>query len=396
MTRTPGIKTSPKPRKSAAAASARGTKGSQAKTPWPVRWLEHLNTRFWRWLARAAEETTGAVKSGLWFIRFLRVLVLAILSFTVNEVPVRAAALVFTSLLAFIPLTIILSSVAGWMGYLNLLQELIPRLMASLNLDLPVDFLLESMDRAESVGFHQLGIFGSAGLLVGFILSMSNVEEAMNRVWNVRVNRGWLARVGRYTPFLLILLALLVGSVFLLFRAHSYLDAFIEDWGTYGAMALSFPMALPGGTLLFGSLGAVLFMWLLMIVMIKVLPNTRVRLSRALLGATAGVVPLYLLSRVLLLFPALFLARNQLFYGSLAIVPVALLLVYVFWACTLFGCAVAFVQERLQHDVGHVFFARGSGLREDWESAMREVEEIYRRPSRPETVPPHDTSRTHS
>ena len=32
--------------------------------------------------------------------------------------------------------------------------------------------------------------------------------------------------------------------------------------------------------------------------MIKVLPNTRVKFSRAVLGATAGVVPLYLLSRL--------------------------------------------------------------------------------------------------
>lgn len=372
--------------------SAHDTKRPTSRTAhgtgsWLLRTIERLNARFWDGLARAAEETTGAVRSGLWVVRLLRVLVLAALSFTVNEVPVRAAALVFTTLLAFIPLAIILSSIAGWVGYLNLLEELIPRLMASLNLDLPVDFLMESLQRAESVGFSQLGIMGSAGLLVGFVLSMSNVEEAMNRVWNVRTNRGWLARVARYMPFLLLLLGLLVGSVLLLFRAHSYFDAFLEDWGTYGTMALSLPSVLPGGSFLFGALGAVVFMWLLMIVMIKVLPNTRVRFSHALLGATAGTIPLYLLSRALLLFPALFMARNQLFYGSLAIVPVALLLIYVFWACTLFGCAVAFVQHRLKHDVGHVFFARGAGFREDWENAIREVEEIYRRPSRPISRP---------
>src|SRR5690606_3218894 len=126
-----------------------------------------------------------------------------------------------------------------------------------------------------------------------------------------------------------------------------------------------------------GSLGALLFMGLLMLLMIRTLPNTRVRLSRAAFGAVAGMVPLYLLSRLLLLFPSLFLERNQLFYGSLAIIPVALLLVYVFWACTLFGCAVAFMQERLKHDVGAAFFARGAGLKEDWDDAIREVEDIY-------------------
>lgn len=348
-----------------------------------MRWVEMLNARFWRALERAASDATGTAGGvGPKLLRFVRVLILAALSFTVNEVPVRAAALVFTTLLAFIPLTIILSSVAGWMGYLNLVEELIPNLMASLNLDLPVDFLMQGLQRAESVSFHQLGIFGSVGLLVGFILSMSNVEEAMNRVWNVRVNRSWMGRVFRYTPFLLLLLGLMVGSVFLLFRAHRFLDAFLENWGVSGSAALAAPFAIPGGAILFGSLGAVVFMWVLMVLMIKLLPNTQVKLSRAVLGATAGVVPLYVLSRALLLFPAVFLERNQLFYGSLAILPVALLLVYVFWACALFGCAVAFMQERLKHDPTEAFFIRGVGLKEDWDSAMSEVEEIYRRPSR--------------
>jgi YihY family inner membrane protein len=348
-----------------------------------ARWLESMNRRFWRKLAQAAEDAPGARATGTRLVRLVRVMVLAALSFTVNEVPVRSAALVFTTLLAFIPLAIILSSVAGFMGYLNLLQELIPSLMGSLNLDLPIDFIIEGLERADSVGFHQLGIFGTCGLLIGFYLSMSNIEEAMNRVWNVRQHRGWLGRVIRYTPFLLLLLVLMVASVFLLFRAHQYLDTFLQDVGGYGSMAVSLTMSIPGSALLFGSLGAVIFMWMLMVLMIRVLPNTRVRFSHAVLGATAGVVPLYLLSRGLLLFPALFIGRNQLFYGSLAIVPVALLLIYVFWACTLFGCAVAFVQHRLGKDAGGSFFTRGTGFMEDWNNAVEEVETIYRRPSRP-------------
>jgi YihY family inner membrane protein len=345
-----------------------------------MRAVEHLNARFWRGLARAAE----GGHPGTRLVRLLRVLVLAALSFTVNEVPVRAAALVFTSLLAFIPLMIILSSVAGWMGYLDLLRDLIPDFLGSLNLDLPLGALMDGLTRAESIGFHQLGLFGSIGLLVGFYLSMSNIEEAMNRVWNVRTSRGWIGRFLRYTPFLLALLLLVLLTVGLLFRARQILEAF--------GLGRAFSIPIPGSALLFGSLGALVFMWLLMVLMIRLLPNTRVRLSRALLGATAGIVPLYFLSRFLLLFPALFLERNELFYGSLALVPVALLLVYVFWGCALFGCAVAFVQERLEQDAGWHFFTRGAGLQEDWEAAMNEIEDLYRRPSRPkpgsDPVPP--------
>jgi membrane protein len=259
--------------------------------------------------------------------------------------------------------------VAGWLLYLDLLRDLIPDLMASLNLDLPIDSLMRGLERARTVGFHQLGLFGSLGLLIGFYLSMSNIEEAMNRVWNVRSGRGWLGRFRRYTPFLVVLLIAILMSVALLFRARQVLDA----WG-FGAV-LSF--SIPGGALLFGSLGAVVFMWILMVLMIWLLPNTRVRLRPALIGATAGIVPLYFLSRFLLIFPALFIARNQMFYGSLAVFPVALLLVYVFWACVLFGCAVAFVHERLRTDKDHSFFARGAGIREDWEAMIGDTEDLY-------------------
>jgi hypothetical protein len=53
------------------------------------------------------------------------------------------------------------------------------------------------------------------------------------------------------------------------------------------------------------------------------------------------------------------------------------LLVYVFWACVLFGCAVAFVHERLRTDKDHSFFARGAGIREDWEAMIGDTEDLY-------------------
>lgn len=333
-------------------------------------WAERLNTHFWSSLAEAAE-VSGARGMKMRTLKAVRVLVLAALSFNVNEVPVRASSLVFTTLLAFIPLTIILSSVAGWLGYLDLLRGLIPYFMDSLNLDISIDPLLRGIERAESIGFHRLGLWGSLGLLIGFYISMSSVEEAMNRVWNVRRKRSWPARFARYTPFLLLLLAVLVLSVFLLFR----MQQFMANWGFDRA----FNFSVPGSALLFGSLGALVLLWMVMVLMIRLLPNTRVRLPSAFIGAFAGIVPLYLLSRVLLLFPRVFLERNQIFYGSLAIFPVALLLVYAFWVCVLFGSAVAFVQGKLARETGHSFFARGAGIREDWEEAVHETEALYQR-----------------
>ena len=294
---------------------------------------------------------------------------LSILSFAVNEVPVRAAALSFTTVLAFIPLTVILSYLAGWLGYLDLLPRLIPYFVSSLNLDLPLDTVLRGIERAEGVGFHQLGLLGSLGLLVGFYLSMSNVEEAINQVWNVRQDRGWAGRFRRYTPFLLLLALLLILSVFVLFRLRHILNRW--GWG-YG-----FSIHLPGGAFLFGSIGVLSFSWILIFLMIRLLPNTRVRAKSAVLGASAAIALLYVLSRLLFLFPMMFLGKNQIFYGSLVIFPVALLLVYAFWIAVLFGAAFAFVHAKLQQKGAHAFFTGSSGMLEDWREAVRETEALY-------------------
>jgi membrane protein len=276
-----------------------------------------MHGHLWGTLARVAEEGSrkGMRARGA---RILRVMVLSGLSFTVNEVPVRAAALSFTTVLAFIPLTVILSYLAGWVGYLDLLPRLIPYFVSSLNLDLPLDPVLRGIERAEGVGFHQLGLLGSVGLLIGFYLSMSNVEEAMNCVWNVRKDRGWV---------------LLVLCVFVLFRLRRVLTRW--GWG------YEFSFSLPGSAFLFGSVGLLAFLWILILLMIRLLPNTRVRLRSAVYGSTAAIALLYLLSRALFLFPMIFLEKNEIFYGSLVIFPVALLLVYAFWIAVLFGAAVA-------------------------------------------------------
>ncbi len=334
--------------------------------------LQNLKTSLWKSLGHAA----GSKGLKGLAARWLRVLGLALASFTVNEVPVRAAALTFTTLLAFIPFVVILSIAAGMLGYLHLLSRLIPYLADSLNIHLSLEPILKSIDRAQRIGFHKLGIWGTLGLLLTFFLSMSNVEFAVNRVWNLRRQRGWLGRLRVYTPFLFLLLALVVAATLALLRARHGL----ESWSFGGKFpALHFK----GEPLLFGALGILVFIWLALVLMIRILPNTRVRNGSALLGATAATVIIYFFSRLLFLFPSALMAENRFLYGSLAVFPVLLLLGYVFWAAALFGSAVAFVHQRLYS--GGVRERRPESRQSlpenpnPWQEAVHEVRGIYSR-----------------
>ena len=156
--------------------------------------------------------------------RLARVLVLAGMSFPVNQIPVRASALTYTSILSFIPFAVILSSVAGRFGYLDLLSQLVIYMADSMNLDLNLDPILNVIDYAQKIDFQRLGLVGSLGLLFAFFLSMSNIELAFDHIWDIRKDRNWWRRIREYTPFLLLLILILVAAANVLFKYRSFLN----------------------------------------------------------------------------------------------------------------------------------------------------------------------------
>ncbi len=272
-----------------------------------------------------------------------------------------------------------LSSVAGWLGYLHLLSRFVPYLVDSLNLKLPVDSILKSIERAQHIGFHGLGIWGTLGLLVSFFLSMGNVESAVNHVWHLHRERPWFRKIWVYTPFLLLLIGLVVSAVLLLLKIRHRL----EKWDLTGTLPV---LHFHGVSFLFGAAGLIVFIWVEMALMIRILPNTRVKTVPALFGATVATIIIYLLSRALFLFPRLLMAQDRFLSGSLALFPVLLLLTYVFWAAALFGSAVAFMHQRfyLGVDAEPVLEPPRPAHRSRnfWQRILREVDRIYSRQKR--------------
>ena len=273
--------------------------------------------------------------------RLARVLLLAGMSFATNQIPVRASALTYTTILFLTPFAILLSAVAAGFGYLDLLSRLVPYLNESLNLNLPLDMILGVIENAQRMDFHKLGLLGSVGLLFAFFLSMSNIELAIDHIWDIRKERNWWRQLREFTPFLLLLIGLIVAAGNLLLKYRDFLSTKAS-----GEMV---PQLVHGTVFLLGSLGVVLFIWLALILLFYIIPNTRVRLLPAMLGATVATGAIYLLSRLLVFFPTLLLTKNNYVFGSLAVVPALLLLLYFFWMIVLYGAAVAFIHQRLYH-----------------------------------------------
>lgn len=273
--------------------------------------------------------------------RLLRVLVLAIMSFRANQIPVRASALTYTAILSIVPFAIILSAAAGRFGYLDLLSRLVVTLVGSMNLDFNLDPVLDVIAFAERVDFRQMGLVGILGLLLTFFLSMGNIEFAVDHIWGISKERNWWRRVKEYTPFLLVLVGVITAAGNFLLKYRDYLTP--KLYGDARAVLVHDTLFLvsTAGMLICGF--GVLFL------LYFIIPNTKVRVFPAALGAVLSTLGIYGLGRVMMEFPNLFISRTSYIYGSLAAVPLLLLMIYLFWIVILYGAAVAFIYQRLYH-----------------------------------------------
>lgn len=273
--------------------------------------------------------------------RILRVLVLAAMSIPVNQIPVRASALTYTTILSVVPFAVILSAVAGQFGYLDLLSPLLISFSDSIHLDLNLEPILHVIKVAQKVDFHRLGLVGSLALLLTFFLSMGNIELAFDNIWDIRKKRKLWARLKSFAPLLILLIILIVAMGKGILRYQKLLYA--KSNGILLTHVVHQTMVI------INFISIATFLWLALLFLFYLIPNTKVRLGPSVIAATVTTVLLYLLSRAFIFFPLLFFSKNNFIYGSFALLPVVLLLIYLIWLIVLYGAAVGFIYQRLYH-----------------------------------------------
>lgn len=254
---------------------------------------------------------------------------------------IRAASLSYTSLLAVVPLVILLTSISMAFGMADLLTDHLPSLNAAFSLNLPLEQILPILENAQAIKLGRLGLIGSVGLFVTFILAMDSIESNMNVVWRVHKNRSYLRKAAIYAPFLLICAGLIGAMTALIGYFQHILEVLLVQnlsiiIGDYSRILLNWGVSLSLVGLALGTL------WILYYYM----PYTRVRFKPALLAALFTGVVLYLFAFSLFFIQSSMFERMSLFYGSLAFIPLVMFLFYGIWAIILFGNALCW---RIQH-----------------------------------------------
>lgn len=171
-----------------------------------------------------------------------------------------------------------------------------------------------------------VGLVGSLILIVIVIQLFTSIEQSFNSIWGVRRGRSMIERVVFY--WTLISLGTVLGFASVIILSATAIARHIDrlqdgipwvNWGILIGPVLSFILL----TFLLASFN-------------RFIPNTTVRWKPALIGAF--VAALLLLANHYLSF--LYVQRvitAQSLYGSVGIIPVLMIGLYVFWLIVLFG-----------------------------------------------------------
>lgn len=269
--------------------------------------------------------------------------------FSQDRVLVAASSLSYTSLLAIVPLfAIAFSMMMAFPVFDGLTQQL---LSVVLSYAAPhIGGELENYVDTFVSNTSQLTVLGVIWLAVTAIMLLSTIESAFNAIWRVEKSRPIGTRLFAYWATLT-LGPLLMGAGLSVstaaFAMHNF-QALGLDLGfvrEFGLRLMPFVFAVGGFTILYVAL-----------------PNRRVKLRYAVLGAVVAAVMFELLKAGF----GFYLANAGTFesvYGSLAALPVFLIWMYLVWAVVLFGAIVAatrpeWLAARRAEDLGPLTPAR--------------------------------------
>lgn len=266
---------------------------------------------------------------------FLRMLYITATGVFRDRLPLRAAALTFTTLISIVPFLAIGLSLAKALGFKQVLEEMI---YAKIPPAWPAD-LKEAVagifTQVDATNFGALGVVGLALLLAAALKVLATIEQTFNDIWGVKQNRSWARR---FTDFLSALVILPI-----LMLAATSANAFLASDGVLGLLAQWTGPLLPVYLALL-KLTPFILLWIAFTAVYTFMPNTQVRFLSALAGGIVAGTSWQILQWLSIKF-GVGISRYNAIYGTFAALPIFLAWLQASWLLVLFGAEVAFAHQ---------------------------------------------------
>ena len=273
------------------------------------------------------------MKSGFFHNEIVRKAILTVRFFTEKRVMAEAAALTYSSLLALVPILAVVFAIARGFGY---------------NKYIEIWFLnaLSSQPEAANVivGFvnsylvHiQSGVFLGVGLifmLYTVLMLVNNIEETFNQIWQVNNARPIMRSLANYLAMFLLFPIIIIVSMGLSIVMTTLADK-IEDFMVLGPVVSKLLDMSPS-----------LLLSILFIVLYVYMPNTKVRLSCAIVPGILAGLAMHVL-QLFYIYAQIWVTAYNAIYGSFAALPLFMLWVQFSWTICLFGAQLTYTNQNL-------------------------------------------------
>ncbi len=274
-------------------------------------------------------------------MRCLRVVILAVLGFVRRDCPKNAAVLTYYSLLNVVPLVAVMFAIAKGFGLKRIVESHVLKVAAEANLQPEVTNQILGFSNSlltQAKGGLIAGV-GMALLLWTVISILGKIEDTFNAVWEVEKPRTLVRKFTDYTAMMVmapILFAVSSSATVLVASKIKVIMESVSLLGQFSTVIIFLMNLLPYFT-----------MWVLMIAIYIVMPNTRVPVrSGVLAGVAAGTI--YQVVQWVYIKFQIGVAHYGAIYGSFAALPLFLGWLQMSWMILLFGSEIAYANENYE------------------------------------------------
>lgn len=302
-------------------------------------------------------------------LRWLRSLVLTVRGMSEHQLPLRASALTFITVLSMVPTLAFAFAVAKGLGlYDRLVNETLRPAMDDAfgpvdedgtGVREAIEQVIEIVDQAGVAG---LGVVGLLTLVYAVLRLLGNFETSLNAIWEVDRARTLVRKLTDYLSMVIAapLFALVAGSVRALGSMSSRVEgdsnAAVEGAGmehehegwehivASGLDTVRYDLGL--GALLdqLLQLTPVLVMWVFFAAAFIVIPNTRVRFAPALAGGLVSSLLWNLVQEIHVKSQVGVASYNEL-YAGFAAFPLMLIWLFLSWLVVLVGAQFSYAYQ---------------------------------------------------
>ena len=271
-------------------------------------------------------------------VRYLRVLLLALKGFREDNIPLRASALTFFSLLSVVPLMAMAFGVAKGFGLEALLEKELTDQFAGQE-EILVQILSFSKSMLENTKGGLIAGFGMVFLLYTVMKLLNNIEVAFNGIWGITQHRPYIRRFTDYLAILIIAPLLSIISSSLTIFIATYISDLTQEVELLGFLRpLVFFLI---------KLTPFIAIWLLFTLVYIIMPNTKVNFKSALVGGILAGTTYVLIQYVYINFQV-GVSRQNAIYGSFAALPLFLIWMQLSWLITLIGAKISFAYQNVE------------------------------------------------